>query len=252
MHDAQIGRVGAYHLFRLTVEAEDAIEAQIGKQLGPAWLASVADAQIAARELSETAIAHITAPAGPIQIGTEKNLLSAESAGEIAAHYSSAFVQRARSSTTMEPTPPAPITPTRLEARRASPASPRRSASVNKKTTLLVVGDQDIRKLAGHKKSSKHRKAESLILVGQHLRILSESDFANLLALNTTTVENIPTAYSAFRSRTTSDSCIFLGRTDVESMIGSSARLTHNWRALHDGSCRPRRQPMNRRMAGSA
>src|SRR5688500_19324483 len=51
VHDAQIGRVGAFHLFRLTVEAEDAIEAQIGKQLDPAWLASLADVEAAAREL---------------------------------------------------------------------------------------------------------------------------------------------------------------------------------------------------------
>lgn len=96
VHDAQIGRVGAFHLFRLTVEAEDAIEAQIGKQLEPAWLASVADAQVAARELHGMATSHITAPPGPVQIGNEKNLLSAESASEIAAHYSSAFAQGVR------------------------------------------------------------------------------------------------------------------------------------------------------------
>jgi DNA polymerase-3 subunit epsilon len=33
---------------------------------------------------------------------------------------------------------------------------------VTKATTLLVVGDQDIRRLAGHEKSTKHRKAEDL------------------------------------------------------------------------------------------
>lgn len=52
---------------------------------------------------------------------------------------------------------------------------------VSKKTTLLVVGDQDISKLAGHDKSSKHRKAEDLIGEGQNLRILGESDFLLLL-----------------------------------------------------------------------
>ncbi|RME56713.1 transposase [Candidatus Parcubacteria bacterium] len=52
---------------------------------------------------------------------------------------------------------------------------------VNKKTTLLVVGDQDIRRLAGHTKSSKHRKAEDLIAKGQSIRILGESDFFRLL-----------------------------------------------------------------------
>jgi DNA polymerase-3 subunit epsilon len=50
-------------------------------------------------------------------------------------------------------------------------------AGVTKHTTILVVGDQDIDKLAGHAKSSKHRKAETLIAKGQLLRILGEADF---------------------------------------------------------------------------
>jgi NAD-dependent DNA ligase len=54
--------------------------------------------------------------------------------------------------------------------------------SVTKRTTLLVVGDQDIKKLAGHEKSSKHRKAEQLIAEGQRIRILGESDFKKLLS----------------------------------------------------------------------
>jgi DNA polymerase III subunit epsilon len=51
---------------------------------------------------------------------------------------------------------------------------------VTKQTTLLVVGDQDVRKLAGHKVSTKHRKAEELIADGQPLRMLSESDWLAL------------------------------------------------------------------------
>lgn len=51
---------------------------------------------------------------------------------------------------------------------------------VTKHTTLLVVGDQDIRKLGGHQISAKHRKAESLIAKGQSLRILSERDFRHI------------------------------------------------------------------------
>jgi len=53
---------------------------------------------------------------------------------------------------------------------------------VNKKVTLLVVGDQDVLKLAGQEKSSKHRKAEALIAAGQEIRILRESDFLSLIA----------------------------------------------------------------------
>ena len=54
-------------------------------------------------------------------------------------------------------------------------------SSVTKKTTLLIVGDQDIRRLAGHEKSTKHRKAESLIENGQKIRILGESDFIRVI-----------------------------------------------------------------------
>jgi DNA polymerase III subunit epsilon len=55
--------------------------------------------------------------------------------------------------------------------------------NVTKATTLLVVGDQDIRVLAGHPKSSKHRKAEELISKGQALRILTETDFLQVMKL---------------------------------------------------------------------
>ena len=54
---------------------------------------------------------------------------------------------------------------------------------VTKQTTILVVGNQDIKKLAGQEKSSKHRKAEVLILNGQPIRILGESDFKELINL---------------------------------------------------------------------
>ncbi|MNF83767.1 DNA polymerase III PolC-type [compost metagenome] len=54
-------------------------------------------------------------------------------------------------------------------------------AGVTKQTTLLVVGDQDISRLAGKDKSSKHVKAEELIAKGQKIRILGESDFQALL-----------------------------------------------------------------------
>ncbi len=54
--------------------------------------------------------------------------------------------------------------------------------NVTKKTTMLVVGDQDITKLAGHKKSSKHRKTEELISKGIKIRILRETDFKELVS----------------------------------------------------------------------
>ena len=56
-------------------------------------------------------------------------------------------------------------------------------AGVTKQTSVLVVGDQDIHRLSGHEKSSKHRKAEELMKKGQQIRILGESDFQRLLGL---------------------------------------------------------------------
>jgi DNA polymerase-3 subunit epsilon len=53
--------------------------------------------------------------------------------------------------------------------------------SPTKKTTMLVVGDQDISKLAGHQKSAKHRKAEELINKGVPIKILKEKDFIELV-----------------------------------------------------------------------
>ena len=55
------------------------------------------------------------------------------------------------------------------------------ASGVSKRTTLLVVGDQDITKLAGKTKSSKHLKAEQLIAQGQSIRIIKESDFKEIV-----------------------------------------------------------------------
>ncbi len=57
------------------------------------------------------------------------------------------------------------------------------ASSVTKKTTLVIVGDQDVVRLAGHSTSSKQRKAEQAIHDGQDLRILRESDFSALVAM---------------------------------------------------------------------
>lgn len=55
---------------------------------------------------------------------------------------------------------------------------------VTKKTTLLIVGEQDLKKLKGKEKSRKHLHAEELILKGQNIRILKESDFLALAEIN--------------------------------------------------------------------
>jgi DNA polymerase-3 subunit epsilon len=70
--------------------------------------------------------------------------------------------------------------PRRSAAVMAHDAGAAVEPSVTKETTLLVVGDQDLEKLNGQDKSSKHRKAEQLIEAGQNIRILCEADFMSI------------------------------------------------------------------------
>ncbi|WP_240769036.1 BRCT domain-containing protein [Paracoccus liaowanqingii] len=52
---------------------------------------------------------------------------------------------------------------------------------VTRQTTHLVVGGQDLSLLAGHARSSKHRKAEDMQAVGHPIQILGETDFRKLV-----------------------------------------------------------------------
>jgi DNA polymerase-3 subunit epsilon len=72
--------------------------------------------------------------------------------------------------------------PRREAADLAARAGCEVDGGVTKDTTLLIVGDQDVTRLApGESKSSKHLKAEALIAKGQPIRILRESDFLQLV-----------------------------------------------------------------------
>ena len=73
--------------------------------------------------------------------------------------------------------------PRREAADRASEAGAKVHPGVTKQTTMLVVGDQDIAKLNGREKSSKHMKTETLITAGQSIRIIGETDFMALSAI---------------------------------------------------------------------
>lgn len=53
---------------------------------------------------------------------------------------------------------------------------------VTKETTLLVVGDQDVRRVGPQGKSAKHQKAENMIAAGAAIRIIRETDFRHLVA----------------------------------------------------------------------
>ncbi|MFI5351353.1 MAG: BRCT domain-containing protein [Candidatus Binatales bacterium] len=63
----------------------------------------------------------------------------------------------------------------------ASAAGCKVAANVTKQTTLLVVGNQDVSKLAGYETSSKQRKAEELIRRGQKIRIIREAEFHRIV-----------------------------------------------------------------------
>jgi DNA polymerase-3 subunit epsilon len=73
------------------------------------------------------------------------------------------------------------VIPRARAADLAAAAGCRVAPSVTGECTLLVLGDQEIPKLGGEGKSSKHRKVEQLITKGQNIRILSESDFLSLI-----------------------------------------------------------------------
>ncbi|MEZ5561220.1 MAG: exonuclease domain-containing protein [Pseudomonadales bacterium] len=73
--------------------------------------------------------------------------------------------------------------PRRQATELAAEAGADVSPGINRWVTTLVVGEQDIRSLAGHKRSSKHRKALELIAQGQDIRIIGESGFLELLRL---------------------------------------------------------------------
>lgn len=78
--------------------------------------------------------------------------------------------------------------------------------NVTRKTTILVLGDRDIELLAGHEKSSKHRKAEELIAKGQEIQILGEADFRALVGVSEPAVTKRP-AKSGSIHETTSKVC---------------------------------------------
>ena len=90
IHDAALGRIGCYHLFRLPVPIEDRL---LDLQESDGDPPSMEDALA---ELASIAGASIDAPDGPVQIGVEKRILTETSLGELAAHYHSAFAKGIR------------------------------------------------------------------------------------------------------------------------------------------------------------
>lgn len=92
-HDVRIGKVGTYHLFRMPVEIEDRIEQLLDKEQLAEWLSEVKSKEEAMRALDELAQTKLTAPEGPVQVGTARTIMRKDSIAELAAHYHSAMGQ---------------------------------------------------------------------------------------------------------------------------------------------------------------
>lgn len=91
IHDRAIGRNGAYHLFRLPVEREEALDIKLSEVAPGPLLPLIASREAALSALADISSVSVPAAAGPVQIGLEKQLGSASIAGSIAAHYHAAF-----------------------------------------------------------------------------------------------------------------------------------------------------------------
>jgi hypothetical protein len=91
LHDSRIGRVGVFHLFRLPVDNEDALEAQNSDVRSEDALSWISSRETAIEELGRMDEAHVSAPEGPVQVGFADKIFAPGLISELAAHYHSAF-----------------------------------------------------------------------------------------------------------------------------------------------------------------
>ena len=90
LHDEFIGKGNVYHLFRFPSSVEEAIHEQLMANTGQ-LVPDVLDTKMALEKLKEFTSNVVDAPEGPIQIGTEKKMLSVLAVDELARHYHNAF-----------------------------------------------------------------------------------------------------------------------------------------------------------------
>jgi len=91
VHDRALGRVGNFHLFRLPPTLEDRLEHACEKMDWPESNKHIESRAAAMDILGRFADAVVKAPAGPVQVGVERKILTATAVRELAAHYHSAF-----------------------------------------------------------------------------------------------------------------------------------------------------------------
>ncbi len=91
VHDARIGRVGIFHLFRLPVDIEDQLESCVPDVSGAYKNGLDLSVATALEQLAACSDRPVSAPEGPVQVGTPKKILSFKSVSDLAAHYHYAF-----------------------------------------------------------------------------------------------------------------------------------------------------------------
>lgn len=90
LHDERIGRGGVYHLFRLPLSIEEAIHQQILTE--PDDVCFLINSEITALDFLKRLSSSLKdASVGPIQVGSEKQILTSKSIEKISSHYFYAF-----------------------------------------------------------------------------------------------------------------------------------------------------------------
>lgn len=91
LHDDRIGKGGVFHLFRLPLTIEEQLhQSMLSEALDPI-LPNLTSRELALDRLRKLCNGGLRAPEGPVQVGTQRNLMSSFAIEELAKHYHDAF-----------------------------------------------------------------------------------------------------------------------------------------------------------------
>jgi hypothetical protein len=91
LHDSRIGKGGVYHLFRMPVAIEEKLHRQLLEALPDSISPFLQSKEGALQKLKLMFESGVSASEGPVQVGTEKKILSNFAVEEMAKHYYDAF-----------------------------------------------------------------------------------------------------------------------------------------------------------------
>lgn len=92
LHDSRIGKGGVFHLFRLPPVIEESVHYEMLHADPGRAKALIQSREAALEALGRMAVERLTAPEGPVQVGTVKTILYPRSLEELAKHYLDAFL----------------------------------------------------------------------------------------------------------------------------------------------------------------